>query len=260
MSEIYGIDVSEHNGSTIDFSKTEAKFCIIRCGYGSRETQTDKLWSYHLEQCKNNNIPMGVYLYSYATDDSGAESEAELVYKLVSEAKAKGYSFPYGIWYDVEDKSQHLSGSVVSSFINKFIDKLKALGITETIGLYTYKSFMASYIDKSKLNCKIWFASYVYSDGKYHGKDTSVNYDYAIYQYTSTNSDKSWCSKTSLDQNMCYEDFVETEQPQQPSGSTDDDKKKQIEELTEQKTKLETEITSLKTAIDSASNELNKVI
>ena len=68
------IDVRYHHGN-IDWEKAKSKIdgAILRCGYGSDiSSQDDKKWARNLAECERLGIPVGAYLYSYATNDSMA--------------------------------------------------------------------------------------------------------------------------------------------------------------------------------------------
>ena len=72
-----GIDVSYAQGR-IDWTKLKGKidFAIIRCGFGGDYTnQDDSQWLNNVRGCKENGIPFGVYLYSYANTVEKAKSE-----------------------------------------------------------------------------------------------------------------------------------------------------------------------------------------
>ena len=74
-----GIDVSKWNGE-INWAKVAASdvdYAIIRCGYGDNYiSQDDAYWKKNVEGCEKNNIPYGVYIYSYAETVAQAKSEA----------------------------------------------------------------------------------------------------------------------------------------------------------------------------------------
>ena len=95
------IDVSYHNG-VINWERVKASGCagaILRCGYGDDITsQDDKQWVRNLAECKRLGIPVGVYLYSYATCDRQAESELDHILRLI-----KGHTFQLPIFLDVEE-------------------------------------------------------------------------------------------------------------------------------------------------------------
>ena len=102
-----GVDVSYHNG-TINWKKVAASdvdYAIIRCGYGDNiKSQDDKKWAENVAGCEKNNIPYGVYIYSYATSVKQAESEANHVLRLI---KSTGAKPTYPIYIDYEDSSQN---------------------------------------------------------------------------------------------------------------------------------------------------------
>ena len=95
------IDVSYHNG-VINWEKVKASGCagaILRCGYGDDiASQDDKQWIRNLAECERLGIPVGVYLYSYATCDRQAQSELDHIMRLI-----KGHTFQLPIFIDVEE-------------------------------------------------------------------------------------------------------------------------------------------------------------
>lgn len=83
----HGIDVSKFQG-LIDWQevKKHIDFAIIRCGYGSNlESQDDPYFKRNADECTRLKIPFGVYLYSYATNEREALSEAKHVLRLVKD-------------------------------------------------------------------------------------------------------------------------------------------------------------------------------
>ena len=93
------IDVSYHNG-VINWERVKASGCagaILRCGYGDDiASQDDKQWVRNLAECERLGIPVGVYLYSYATCDRQAQSELAHILRLI-----KGHTFQLPIFLDV---------------------------------------------------------------------------------------------------------------------------------------------------------------
>ena len=76
---ILGIDVSEHNGA-LDWAKIKAsgvQFAIIRTGYGV--SHVDNYFEKNIQGALAQNIPVGVYHFSYALDAAGAKKEGEFV-------------------------------------------------------------------------------------------------------------------------------------------------------------------------------------
>lgn len=121
-----GIDVSHYQGK-IDWAKvkqTDIEFAIIRCGYGNDDVlQDDKYFAQNIQGCRDNSIPYGIYIYSYATNTEMAKSEATHVLRLIGETSASP-SFP--IYYDIEDESQRglstsMLGNIAETFCNEII-------------------------------------------------------------------------------------------------------------------------------------------
>lgn len=159
-----GVDVSVHNGN-IDWQKVKnvADFAIIRCGYGQDYSyQDDEKFEANMQGCIRNNIPVEVYLYSYADSEGRASSEAEHVMRLCNKYKKNIRK----IWYDVEDNSVFnqivdgtLSKEKMGQIIDTFSNKLKKSGYK--VGLYTYSYALNNYLP-SNINNKydIWIANY----------------------------------------------------------------------------------------------------
>ena len=90
-----GVDISTHNG-TIDFAKLakEVEFVMIRGGYS---TTVDEKFIANVEGCIKNNIPFGVYWFSYALSVEEAFNEATFCYNTINK-----YNPKYPIAFDWE--------------------------------------------------------------------------------------------------------------------------------------------------------------
>ena len=159
-----GIDVSEHN-KIINWQavKNVADFAIIRCGYGQNfDYQDDKYFETNIQNCIVNNIPIEVYLYSYADNIEKAGSEADHVIRLCNKYK----NYIRKVWYDVEDNSvfnQIVSGGMsresLGQIVDTFANKLRSSGYD--VGLYTYSNALNNYFPSNVKNkYKIWIANY----------------------------------------------------------------------------------------------------
>ncbi len=173
-----GIDVSHHQGE-IDWTKikqTDIEFAIIRCGYGNDDTsQDDKYFVQNIQGCEQNQIPYGIYLFSYATDTQMAKSEADHVLRLIKETNANP-TLP--IYYDIEDKSQNnlsntLLGDIAETFCNQMINSGYKVGIYSNLNWWNNKL-----TDKRFDNWDKWVAQY----------NSSCDYTnkYNIWQFTET--------------------------------------------------------------------------
>lgn len=149
-----GIDISKWNGD-IDWTKvaaTDVDYAIIRCGYGDNYTyQDDEYWEKNVKGCEGNNIPYGVYIYSYAKTVTQAKSEADHVLRLIGNHRI---NFP--IYLDVEDDSQvNLPKSTLTNIINTFVNTIHNAGYE--VGIYANLNWWTNYIDASIANNQAWF-------------------------------------------------------------------------------------------------------
>lgn len=186
------IDVSYHNGR-IDWQKVKASgeisAAIIRCGYGDDiKTQDDKMFTANIEACINIGIPVGVYIYSYATTIKQTESEANHVIRLCEKYKDK-LSLP--IYYDLEQKGTEKGASKRASI---FIDILTARGYE--VGIYANLHWWQNYLKDVKCNSK-WVARYNKIKPDINGLD--------IWQYS--DAGKVAGITGAVDVNYCYRDF-----------------------------------------------------
>lgn len=172
-----GIDVSYHNG-TIDWKRvkqSEVEYAIIRCGYGTNDkNQDDKKWEENVKGCIDNNIPYGVYLYSYADTVEKASSEADHAIRLL-----QGKKFKYPVYYDLEEDKlrDKISKQTIADIAQTFCDKLSAKGYT--VGIYANKDWFTNYLTDSRFNnWTKWVAQY----------NTVCNYKgkYDMWQCSST--------------------------------------------------------------------------
>ena len=172
-----GIDVSYHNG-TIDWKRvkqSEVEYAIIRCGYGTNDkSQDDKKWEENVKGCTDNNIPYGVYLYSYADTVEKASSEADHAIRLLQGKKLK-----YPVYYDLEEDKlrDKISKQTIADIAQTFCDKLSAKGYT--VGIYANKDWFTNYLTDSRFNnWTKWVAQY----------NTVCNYKgkYDMWQCSST--------------------------------------------------------------------------
>ena len=172
-----GIDVSYHNG-TIDWKRVKqsgVEYAIIRCGYGTNDkNQDDKKWEENVKGCIDNNIPYGVYLYSYADTVEKASSEADHAIRLLQGKKLK-----YPVYYDLEEDKlrDKISKKTIADIAQTFCDKLSAKGYT--VGIYANKDWFTNYLTDSRFNnWTKWVAQY----------NTVCNYKgkYDMWQCSST--------------------------------------------------------------------------
>lgn len=160
-----GIDVSYHNGS-IDWAKVKASgvdYAIIRCGYGmDQRDQDDEKWFENVQGCIENDIPFGVYLYSYATNTSRASSEADHALRLLREAGLDPSDVSYPIYFDMEDASTLNSDH--AAIATTFCNKIEAAGYVA--GVYSSTSWFNDRLTDSCFNnWTKWVAQWNASSG-----------------------------------------------------------------------------------------------
>lgn len=176
-----GIDVSHHQG-TINWKKvaaTDVDYAIIRCGYGDNLTsQDDRCWIQNVQGCEQNNIPFGVYIYSYAKTVKQAKSEAEHVLRLI-----EGHTLNFPIYLDVEDKvQQDLSSSQLSQIINTFTSAIISEGYE--CGIYANLNWWTNHIDSTIADNQNFFKWVA----QYNNAGTTYTGIYQMWQCTSTGS------------------------------------------------------------------------
>ncbi len=187
-----GIDVSNHNG-LVDWQKVKKAgidFVMIRASYGYRieepyDSQYDKQFANNIKGAYDNNIPFGIFHFSYAEDTVEAEREANYLLsaldKYGSEYKDK-ISLP--IAYDVEHVDT-LSKKELTDIVITFCSKIYDAGYVPMV--YSNTNFFTNHLDLEKLNAlayNFWYANIDYDDftNKITIKDTKISP--FIWQYT----------------------------------------------------------------------------
>ena len=206
----HGIDVSKHNG-VINWTRVKnsgkVDFAILRAGFGQVESQKDTKFEANYTGCVNNNIPVGVYWYSYAKTVDAAKAEANVCLKILN-----GRKLQYPVYWDFEEKSQLALGkTMVSAMAKAFCETIEAGGYTA--GLYSMKFGLQNYImDDLKQKYTQWVAHVNVQQTSYTGHD--------MWQY-------SWKGRIDgivgdVDCSYCYKDFVTnipTPEPVAPTKS-----------------------------------------
>lgn len=172
-----GIDVSYWQGK-IDWDAVapQIDFAILRCGYGSNvEEQDDGAWHRNALACERLGIPYGVYLYSYATSEELAKSEAEHVLRLL-----EGHSPTLPIYLDLEDMgtTAHLSDEQILRQTEIFCQTIAGAGYTP--GVYSSYSWWTTRLTAPEYDSwERWIAAWM---------DSAPDYDrdYRLWQYSST--------------------------------------------------------------------------
>ncbi len=135
-----GIDVSDNQG-VIDWSKVAAsgvQFAILRSV--RRSGKADYQFAANLAGCRQYNIPVAVYKYTYATTEAQAQEEARQVVALLQQ---HGMASGTMVWWDVEDRDtlQPLGREKLTALIQVARNVIEAAGYRFGIyvGLYVYQ-------------------------------------------------------------------------------------------------------------------------
>ena len=195
MSEIKGIDVSQHQGG-IDFNKVKQagiKYVIIRAGYGRYVSQVDPYFESNYAKAKAAGLGVGVYWYSYAASIDDAKAEAKACLEVI-----KGKQFDYPIYFDLEERSQFDRGmKFCTNLVTAFCDTLEKAGYFA--GLYISRSPLQEYIEPSiRKRYALWVAEY----------GSKLNYpvnQVGMWQYSSTGNVLGIIG--SVDMDICYVDY-----------------------------------------------------
>lgn len=188
-----GIDVSQYQGQ-IDWEKVKnhIDFAILRCGYGQDiPGQDDPTFKRNADECTRLGIPFGVYLYSYATDERAALSEARHVMRLV-----KDYKMEYPVYLDLEDPR-------VGRLTNEQIERNCRVWADELARNNYFPGFYASYYWWTAKLTGALFTRYTKWVARYAEELGAEGFD--MWQYT----DKGFVEgiNAPVDRNYAYRDF-----------------------------------------------------
>lgn len=197
------IDISHHNGS-INWEKVkkEVDCVILRCGYGNDSPrQDDTRFAYNVSECERLGIPYGVYLYSYATTNAQAFSEANHILRML-----KGHTPSLPIFIDVEEKGTEAHAQKTVDIVCR---TLREKGYNA--GVYASLYWLNNYV-KNVEGLYVWVAQW--SDKcTYKG-----NID--IWQYSSNGSIDGIIGR--VDMNECYiEDNVSEPKKEEATEETE---------------------------------------
>lgn len=181
------IDISEHNGRINDWKKVidenEVDGVIVRLGYSGKE---DKELAHNIKELNRLGIPYGVYLYTYAENETDAENDAKQTIELI---KKYNMNLSYPIYYDVENweyvnKSKRAPSDTGTwvKIINKYMDTMKQAGY-QNVYVYSYRSLLQTRLKHPDILKHVnWVAAYTnaleWENPHYSGKKG--------WQYTSS--------------------------------------------------------------------------
>ena len=191
------IDVSYHN-KDIDWWTAKnsggvdaAMIRLAYRGYGTGNLVTDTNFLANVKGANEQDIPIGVYVYSQAINKQEAIEEAERAISLVNENGGKNtFSMPIvidteytGAWANGKraGRADYLSKNDRTDIIIAFIERVKKAGYEPMI--YASKNFLIENLNMDKIgNVKLWVAQYNHYC-TYNGVGQTV-----MWQYSSTES------------------------------------------------------------------------
>lgn len=185
MKEVFGIDVSHHNGK-IDWkevSKNNIKFAIMKAQYEANSHNIDEFFEYNYEEAGKYGIARGVYVYIARASAADPVKDAMA---LLDKLKAR--PLEYGIWLDLEDKSiEHLSKDALTKLIYTYASLFRSAGYY--VGIYCNRDWYTRVLDSYTLSTDFdfWIARYPKDDkGVYNEYSSLKPSKYAVaWQYSS---------------------------------------------------------------------------
>lgn len=185
-----GIDVS-HWQEEIDWEAVKndgIQYAIIRVGCGDDLVEQDDKWAVHnMNECERLGIPYGVYLYSYATNETEANSEVEHIKRML-----QGRTPRMGVYIDIEatEYYERYGIDVYSASGRRLITDLTKIilnGITAAgydAGWYANLNYCRNVLYYEELTGYRWIAGYDNPDYEPEVQEKGA----LMWQYTSSGS------------------------------------------------------------------------
>ena len=161
MSEVFGIDVSHHQGR-IDWqqvSRDNKKFAILKCQYEAQSHRIDDYFEYNYSEAGKYGLARGVYIYIARASMADPEADANALL-----GHLKGRKLEYGIWLDLEDKTVEAKGKgYIRELAYKYADIFMKAGYF--VGIYCNRDWYIRLIhDNLKRDFDFWIARYPRND------------------------------------------------------------------------------------------------
>lgn len=193
MLPVKGVDISEFNWGRkpVDFQalkKQGVEFVIIRCGYGDDYIiQDDPCFAYGVRGAEAAGLPWGVYLMSYATNLTMADSEVRHVLRQLNGRKPA-----YGVWLDMEANST--LGANLGAIAERFCTSMEKAGLYT--GVYASASWFENYLISPVFDrFDRWVAQYY--------RVCQLDKPYGMWQFT----DELGVGGVAFDCNWAYKDY-----------------------------------------------------
>lgn len=187
MAEVFGIDVSHHNGSIAwDQVARHKKFVIMKAQYEAQSHRIDETFEYNYKEAGKYGLARGVYIYIARASVSDPIGDARALL-----SKLKGRPLEYGIWLDLEDKNvRSLSKMQWNNIIYTYANIFREAGYY--VGIYCNMDWYNNVLDSRNLknDFEFWIARYPKDDkGIYKAISPLKPASYAsAWQYSSKGS------------------------------------------------------------------------
>ena len=157
MSGLKGIDISVWQSGFTNFEPFKnAGYGYVICKISEGQS-TDKCFEQHYGNCVKSNIPVGVYVFSHATNTSKARAEAEYALKILN-----GRKLGLPIFMDLEASDINYGWNVdIMPVALAFGEIIKKAGYKW--GVYANQSWLVNKLDIDALResgAMIWCAKY----------------------------------------------------------------------------------------------------
>lgn len=193
------IDVSKWN-TTIDWNTVSKSVdgVIARIGYRSSTTKRlfeDELFCSHLSGAKQYSIPVGVYFYSLATNETEAKEEAQWV---IDKLESYNCKLEMPIYIDLEDSylQTNLNTRQRTDVALAFCKIMKEKGYYAGVYANTYWLQTMLY-DHELSSYPLWVAQY--------GESCTYTGKYGMWQYTETGKIDGVTGNVDISE--CYYDY-----------------------------------------------------
>ena len=186
-----GIDVSAHNGDQINWQSVKAdgiEYAVIRAGFtgytkSRHSINADTQAVTNIKNAQAAGLPVGVYWFSQALNESEARAEAQKTLEII-----RGYDLQLPVFFDYEFygvaegrldsawREGTITKSQMTANARAFCEVIEEAGY-ET-GIYANKFFLTSQLDAASLanDYSIWLAHFT--------TQTDYTGDYYMWQYT----------------------------------------------------------------------------
>ncbi|WP_294581720.1 Ig-like domain-containing protein, partial [uncultured Thomasclavelia sp.] len=158
------IDVSSHNGG-INWTAVKndgVDGAILRItSFAGGSMHEDDYFASNLAGCRQNNIPFGVYMYSYADNTTDASNEANYVVSLLQKYNVRPSEMGYSVYYDLESNNSNKNNSLATNIaiVQTFVNILSSNGYP--VNVYSYKSYLEEKLNSPEIYKYVsWVAQY----------------------------------------------------------------------------------------------------